>query len=64
MSVNGSIISEIESRGVLDPSILPYYPYREDTVPLFRIIRSYVSNVVHYYYGTITIFEIAHEILW
>lgn len=43
---------QIEARGVLDPKILPYYPYRDDAVPLYKIIRKYVTNVVKYFYGT------------
>jgi len=51
LEVNGDVETEIRSRGVLDPEILPYYPYREDAVPLFKIIKKYVSQVVNYYYG-------------
>jgi arachidonate 5-lipoxygenase len=43
---------ELKKRGVLDPKILPYYPYRDDGVPLYKLIREdYVSKIVKYFYG-------------
>jgi arachidonate 5-lipoxygenase len=52
LKVDGNLEKQIEARGVLDPKILPYYPYRDDAVPLYKIIRKYVTNVVKYFYGT------------
>jgi hypothetical protein len=48
---DGNVEREIEKRGVLDPAILPYYPYRDDGVPLYRLIREYVTKVVKFFYG-------------
>ncbi|XP_059484413.1 allene oxide synthase-lipoxygenase protein-like [Neocloeon triangulifer] len=52
LDVDGDVEKQIEVRGVADPKILPYYPYRDDAVPLFRIIKSYVARVVKYFYDT------------
>ena len=43
--------SNLKSRGVLDPEILPYYPYRDDAIPLHNAIKNYVRKVVEHYYG-------------
>ncbi|XP_059482281.1 polyunsaturated fatty acid 5-lipoxygenase-like [Neocloeon triangulifer] len=48
----GDVENEIRLRGVLDPEILPYYPYRDDGLPLFEIIKKYVTNIVNYYYDS------------
>ncbi|CAB3373467.1 Hypothetical predicted protein [Cloeon dipterum] len=48
--LNGDVEAEIGSRGVLDPEILPYYPYRDDALPLFKIIKKYVTKIVNLYY--------------
>ncbi|CAB3371080.1 Hypothetical predicted protein [Cloeon dipterum] len=52
LDVHGDVEKELESRGVLDPKVLPYYPYRDDAVPLFKIIKNYVRKVVMHYYNT------------
>lgn len=51
MNIDGNVEKQIEKRGVLDPKILPHYPYRDDAVPLYNIIRSYVSKVVNFFYS-------------
>merc|ERR1739842_174836 len=45
-----SIASEHEARGVLDKDVLPYYPYRDDALLLFDVIRQYVKTVVEHHY--------------
>ncbi|GAB6033440.1 hypothetical protein CHUAL_013326 [Chamberlinius hualienensis] len=52
MNVQGCLPQEIASRKVDDPKVLPYYPYRDDAVPIFEAIRRYVTKVVNYYYDT------------
>jgi hypothetical protein len=48
---DGNMEKELKKRGVLDPAILPHYPYRDDGVPLYRLIREYVTKVVNFFYG-------------
>ncbi|KAK3873952.1 hypothetical protein Pcinc_021076 [Petrolisthes cinctipes] len=48
----GQVEKELEARGVLDPNILPYYPYRDDAVPLYNVIKKYVSTVVSHVYDS------------
>lgn len=38
-------------RGVLDKSVLPYYPYRDDAVAVYYLIEKYVRTVVRHFYG-------------
>ncbi|CAB3376043.1 Hypothetical predicted protein [Cloeon dipterum] len=52
LDVQGDLEKDLESRGVLDPKILPYYPFRDDAVPFFHVIKNYVKNVVNYYYSS------------
>jgi arachidonate 5-lipoxygenase len=51
LGVDGNVEKQIKRRGVLDPKILPYYPYRDDGVPLYNAIKKYVTRVIHYFYG-------------
>ena len=55
-SVNSCPEYNLKSRGVLDEEILPYYPYREDALPLHCAIKTYVSKVVKHYYGKYFLF--------
>ncbi|XP_050721606.1 allene oxide synthase-lipoxygenase protein-like isoform X4 [Eriocheir sinensis] len=48
----GQVEKELEARGVLDPEILPYYPYRDDAIPLYNVIKKYVNKVVRHHYDT------------
>ncbi|MFY0565420.1 lipoxygenase family protein [Archangium lansingense] len=41
---------DFERRGVLDPAILPYYPYRDDALPLWDAIEEYVGGVLGHFY--------------
>lgn len=36
---------------MLDPAILPNYPYRDDAIAIFDAIEEYVSTVVNHFYG-------------
>jgi len=48
----GNMEKDLKNRGVLDSKILPYYPYRDDGVPLYNLIRKeYVAKVVNVFYG-------------
>jgi hypothetical protein len=35
---------DLERRGVLDPAVLPYYPYRDDALALWDAIEEYVGG--------------------
>lgn len=52
LDLHGSVIKEIESRKVMDTSVLPKYPYRDDAVPLYHAIRRYVTKIVKHYYDS------------
>ena len=47
----GVVPEQIASRGVADPAILPYYPYRDDACGLYAAIERYVRSVVEGVYG-------------
>lgn len=53
MYTDGNVETQIMKRGVLDPKILPHYPYRDDAVRLYKIIRDYVTKVVDFFYGNL-----------
>ncbi|GAU93762.1 hypothetical protein RvY_05650-2 [Ramazzottius varieornatus] len=42
---------EIARRGVLDKTVLPYYPYRDDAVAVYEAIEKYVKSMVEHFYG-------------
>jgi len=46
-----NIKNQIGNRGVLDKSVLPYYPYRDAAVPLYEAIYRYVRNYLNVYYA-------------
>jgi len=41
---------DFERRGVLDPAILPYYPYRDDALAIWDALEEYVAGVLHHFY--------------
>lgn len=41
---------DFERRGVLDPAILPHYPYRDDALPLWDAIEEYVGGALRHFY--------------
>lgn len=41
---------DLERRGVLDPSVLPNYPYRDDALPLWDALEEYVGGVLRHFY--------------
>ncbi|QSQ20094.1 lipoxygenase [Pyxidicoccus parkwayensis] len=41
---------DLERRGVLDPAVLPYYPYRDDALPLWDALEEYVGGVLRHFY--------------
>jgi arachidonate 5-lipoxygenase len=41
---------DLERRGVLDPAVLPSYPYRDDALPLWDAIEEYVGGVLGHFY--------------
>ncbi|XP_077519129.1 polyunsaturated fatty acid 5-lipoxygenase-like isoform X2 [Amblyomma americanum] len=52
LDVHGNPEKDIESRGVLSPEVLPWYPYRDDAIRINAAIRNYVAKIVNYYYDT------------
>jgi arachidonate 5-lipoxygenase len=42
--------TDLARRGVLDPEVLPYYPYRDDALPLWDAILAYVRGVLGHFY--------------
>ena len=51
LDVDGTLPKDLESRGVLDESVLPNYPYRDDGILLYNALKEYVTNVLKIYYG-------------
>jgi Lipoxygenase len=51
LDVDGDFEKQIEQRGVLDPNVLPYYPYRDDGLSVFNAIKKYTTRTVNYFYG-------------
>jgi hypothetical protein len=51
LNIDGNVEKQIEKRGVLDPKVLPHYPYRDDAVPLYNAIKEYVQKVINFFYG-------------
>jgi lipoxygenase/PLAT/LH2 domain-containing protein len=43
---------DLERRGVLDPAILPDYPFRDDALPLWDALEAFVSDSLAYFYKT------------
>jgi arachidonate 5-lipoxygenase len=41
---------DLARRGVLDPAVLPCYPYRDDALPLWDAIEEYVGAVLRHCY--------------
>lgn len=41
---------DLARRGVDDPAVLPYYPYRDDARPLWHAIGAYVRNTLTHFY--------------
>ena len=37
---------------ILDEAVLPNYPYRDDGILVYNVIKDYVTNVINIYYGT------------
>jgi arachidonate 5-lipoxygenase len=42
--------SDLERRGVIDPAVLPSYPYRDDALPLWDALEEYVGGVLRHFY--------------
>ncbi|XP_033742814.1 LOW QUALITY PROTEIN: allene oxide synthase-lipoxygenase protein-like [Pecten maximus] len=52
MDVDGTLPKELESRGVLDQTILSGYHYRDDALSLYNIVNNYVTEYVGLYYDS------------
>ncbi|XP_042864130.1 allene oxide synthase-lipoxygenase protein-like isoform X2 [Penaeus japonicus] len=60
----GQVEKELEARGVLDKDILPYYPYRDDAIPLYNAIKKYVGTIVRHHYDTPDKLSGDYELKW
>ena len=47
----GVVPAQVAGRGVADPAVLPYYPYRDDATALYAAIERYVRSVVEDVYS-------------
>lgn len=59
---DGDIPKQIAGRGVDQASVLPYYPYRDDSCALYAIIERYVRTVVESAYSEPNSLEADHEV--
>jgi arachidonate 5-lipoxygenase len=53
MDIHGTFPKELESRGVLDPKVLPNYGFRDDAMLLYKAIETYVGKIVRFYYDSL-----------
>eukprot|EP00057_Strongylocentrotus_purpuratus_P008934 XP_011663408.1 PREDICTED: arachidonate 5-lipoxygenase [Strongylocentrotus purpuratus] len=52
LDVQGSLIGDLEDRGVLDPEVLPNYHYRDDALLLWKAINDYCRVIISQYYDS------------
>ncbi|XP_071508865.1 polyunsaturated fatty acid 5-lipoxygenase-like [Diadema antillarum] len=52
LDVQGSLLADLEDRGVADPEVLPNYHYRDDAVLIRRAIFDYVKRIIDCYYDS------------
>ncbi|XP_033103846.1 arachidonate 5-lipoxygenase-like [Anneissia japonica] len=52
LDTDGNFPKDLESRGVLDPAVLPQYYFRDDALLLWDAIYDYVTTVVNGHYDT------------
>jgi arachidonate 15-lipoxygenase len=53
----------IEARGLLDPEVLPEYPFRDDVLLLEQVISEWVSGYVRLYYDSPESMRADHELM-
>ncbi|XP_045195885.2 polyunsaturated fatty acid 5-lipoxygenase-like [Mercenaria mercenaria] len=52
MDVDGTLSTDLKVRGVDDQNLLPHYYYRNDAIPLYDAIRTYVRKYLDLYYAS------------
>ncbi|CAD5120436.1 DgyrCDS9005 [Dimorphilus gyrociliatus] len=50
LDIQGCVPRELEQRGLLDLNVLPNYSYRDEAIPLHKVMNSYVTKVIKIYY--------------
>ncbi|XP_072174570.1 polyunsaturated fatty acid 5-lipoxygenase-like [Diadema setosum] len=62
LDVQGSLLGDLEERGVADPEVLPNYHYRDDALLMRGAIFDYVKRVIDYVYDSPEKIEEDHEL--
>ncbi|XP_071509469.1 polyunsaturated fatty acid 5-lipoxygenase-like [Diadema antillarum] len=62
LDVQGSLIGDLEDRGVADPAVLPNYPYRDDALLFHKPINDYARAIVEQYYDSAEKVQEDHEL--
>lgn len=57
-----TVPASIEARGLLDPEVLPEYPFRDDVLLLKQVIGAWVSSYVRLYYDRPEAIQNDHEL--
>ncbi|XP_023930539.1 allene oxide synthase-lipoxygenase protein-like [Lingula anatina] len=52
LDIDGTLPKHLEARGLLDENVLPNFYYREDALPLYWIIKKYVSQIINHFYDS------------
>lgn len=48
---HGSIEADLHARGLDDPNLLPFFPYRDQGIPVYRAIKSFVRSYLRLWYA-------------
>ena len=53
INIEGTFPKALEERGLMDKDVLPVFPYRDDGLLVYEVIKTYASKIVKHYYGRI-----------
>ncbi|XP_041479658.1 polyunsaturated fatty acid 5-lipoxygenase-like [Lytechinus variegatus] len=62
LDVQGSLIGDLQDRGVLDPEVLPNYHYRDDALLVRKAINDYCRAIISHYYDSAEQVVADHEL--